>query len=456
MDESTTFNAIISIVTVLAFAVLGWCMLRRFEECRTLREGDEMDHETDVVEEFAEPNVMKDNNPNDGLNAIGQKMTCDGMYNSIGRSAPTCGLDLSKFGQMLTVQDMNAKGEINVQGRLHFGDPTMKKTPDMKANNSDPYYLQKVEHGKNRSTLDLTMNDDSDERFRIMGNACQEGPKGCQGPGVEKHFFQANGDAGHDGTLRVGKDIHAGGDVRTDKDIHASGVVHASGGVETDVFRFRKKNNSSNDKSSLEYNGNGGIDLYTDARFDIIESDNNRRAFRFDANNNRFCIGDTCIGENELGTSRLERRIAELESSLRQETENRKNRFDELNSKIQEGPQPPSSAGVVGMRGGNGEYAVGSDVPNGNLYYCRNGTTDATFRVVYKQGGLRSPPSDLTLRIRSGSYRRPRILAKFESKRSGSAILQVQDHERNERSFRDIDERTLDNDDQVAFPCPSF
>jgi len=211
-------------------------------------------------------------------------MNCKNMTDAIDRSAASCGLDLSKFGQTLTVQDLNAKADVNVGRRLHFGDETMSESPDMANNNSDAYYLQKTEHDRNKSTLDLTLNDDPDERFRILSKE------------DEKHYFRANGDAGHDGTLRVG------------------------GNVESDVFRFRKNNNQGGDKSSLEYNGNGGIDVYTDARFDIIESDKNRRVFRFDANNNRFCIGDTCVGENDISTVELKRKYEELDRKLSRNT----------------------------------------------------------------------------------------------------------------------------------------
>lgn len=118
-------------------------------------------------------------------------------------------------------------------------------------------------------------------------------------------------------------------------------------------------------------------------------------------------------------------------------------------------PRKPSKPNVVGMRGGNGTRS-GSDIPSGSVYYCARGSTDATFRVVMERDGMRSDPADRTLRIRSGVFAKPRVRVKFDNKKTGKVILQVKDHENNESSFRDIDEKELDEEQEVLFRCPGY
>jgi hypothetical protein len=72
------------------------------------------------------------------------------------------------------------------------------------ANNSDPYYLQKIVAGGDQSSLRLTLNDNADESFQIWGNSCGESG-GCGGAGALKHSFISNGDARHVGTTYTGK-----------------------------------------------------------------------------------------------------------------------------------------------------------------------------------------------------------------------------------------------------------
>lgn len=118
-------------------------------------------------------------------------------------------------------------------------------------------------------------------------------------------------------------------------------------------------------------------------------------------------------------------------------------------------PIKPSKPNVVGMRGGNGTKS-GSDLPGGSVYYCARGSTDATFRVVMERDGVRSDPADRTLRIRSSVFAKPRVRVKFDNKKTGKVILQVKDHENNESSFRDIDEKELDDQQEVLFSCPGY
>jgi len=82
-----------------------------------------------------------------------------------------------------------------VQNRLYFKEP---------GDNSDPYYLEKVNTKNNESHLRMTINDDADESFQIWGNSCGE-QGGCGGPGAMKHTFDAQGNAVHRGQLTVNK-----------------------------------------------------------------------------------------------------------------------------------------------------------------------------------------------------------------------------------------------------------
>jgi hypothetical protein len=89
---------------------------------------------------------------------------------------------------------------LNVQKKLFFGDKDMNTSPDGSwnpdKNNSDPYYLEKIRHGNNASSLRLTINDDNNEALEIWGGSCAAG--NCGGPGTMKHRFQADGTAEHD------------------------------------------------------------------------------------------------------------------------------------------------------------------------------------------------------------------------------------------------------------------
>eukprot|EP00798_Chlamydomonas_sp_ICE-L_P009001 gene9001-biopygen8885 len=83
---------------------------------------------------------------------------------------------------------------ITVKGKISFQTP--------KNNNTDNYTLRKVVHGVDKSSLRLTINDDSDEVFEIWGDSCANG--GCGGEGVVAHKFTADGNAWHKGGMTAG------------------------------------------------------------------------------------------------------------------------------------------------------------------------------------------------------------------------------------------------------------
>jgi hypothetical protein len=107
--------------------------------------------------------------------------------------------------------DANVGGALNLQGKLLFRNNVSTGVAPTAANNSDPYYLEKLLAGTDDSQLRLTINDNANESLQIWGDSCGAGS--CAGPGKMKHKFQANGDATHEGSLQVGKDARFGGDM---------------------------------------------------------------------------------------------------------------------------------------------------------------------------------------------------------------------------------------------------
>jgi len=124
--------------------------------------------------------------------------------------------------------NMSVMGGANVEGKLRF-----RHAGANGDDNSDPYYLEKVNTSGNNNSLRMTINDDSDESFQIWGNSCGEAG-GCGGPGAMQHYFGANGTAIHKGNIQTNGQINTmgrtnyppgwGGGVRT-YDIYASATV---------------------------------------------------------------------------------------------------------------------------------------------------------------------------------------------------------------------------------------
>ena len=106
----------------------------------------------------------------------------------------------------------NNIGDLTVGRRVFIGATSGNSTRPDSTNSSDPYWLEKVSTGHNRSSLRLTINDDADEVFEIWGNSCGAG--NCAGPGALQHRFQANGNAEHKGTLTVQGQTLTGADIQ--------------------------------------------------------------------------------------------------------------------------------------------------------------------------------------------------------------------------------------------------
>jgi hypothetical protein len=75
---------------------------------------------------------------------------------------------------------------------------------------SDPYFLQKVQKAGNENSLRLTINDDANESFQIWGNSCGAGD--CGGEGKMQHNFVADGNVEHKGKVKSAGFVSGGGD----------------------------------------------------------------------------------------------------------------------------------------------------------------------------------------------------------------------------------------------------
>ena len=130
-------------------------------------------------------------------------------------------------GNTNNIGDMNVGRNLNVQGRIHFTDPTYDKKPSG-ANSTDSYYLEKKVDANNVSSLRLTLSDDNDESLQIWGGSCAAGD--CAGQGTIKHRFTADGNAWTDGWVDSqnvkGRDHVMTGNwatwMRNNGDMHAS------------------------------------------------------------------------------------------------------------------------------------------------------------------------------------------------------------------------------------------
>jgi hypothetical protein len=100
--------------------------------------------------------------------------------------------------------------KLDVNGDARISGSTFTKEIHFIANdlgegvdNSDPYTLRKVHDAVNISHLDLNLNDDADESFRIYGNSCVGYNCGTYS-GNLYHLFDASGNVFHAGNVGIG------------------------------------------------------------------------------------------------------------------------------------------------------------------------------------------------------------------------------------------------------------
>lgn len=94
-----------------------------------------------------------------------------------------------------TVELGNPSTQVRVRGRMLLGDFAQ-------GDNTDPYYLEKVNRDFNNSFLKLNLADDADESLQIWANHCGSSG-GCGGNGAVQHTFRADGTAIHNGNLCI-------------------------------------------------------------------------------------------------------------------------------------------------------------------------------------------------------------------------------------------------------------
>lgn len=196
-------------------------------------------------------------------------------------------------GNTENIGDLNVGRHLNVQGKLFFRDPT-KANAGNSGNNTDPYYLEKVIHAGNNSSLRLTINDDADESFQVWGNSCGEAG-GCAGPGALKHHFQANGDVMHKGNMTVEKSTTSGplqvraiaGDNAQNAWLSArsgDNMVHVGGNTSI---------------QGIVSSGNKPFGIWDSTGERMLFSKGSTRV-NSDLYAQRLCIGSTCLDESEL------------------------------------------------------------------------------------------------------------------------------------------------------------
>jgi hypothetical protein len=98
--------------------------------------------------------------------------------------------------------DVNGNTRINgsiYTNEIHFIANDLGASVD----NSDPYTLRKIHDASNVSHLDLNLNDDGDESFRIYGNSCAGFGCGTYS-GNLYHSFDASGNVFHAGNVGIG------------------------------------------------------------------------------------------------------------------------------------------------------------------------------------------------------------------------------------------------------------
>ncbi|WP_316800450.1 tail fiber protein [Pedobacter frigidisoli] len=96
----------------------------------------------------------------------------------------------------------NPTTRLDVRGTISVPEIAFRNADG--GDDSDPYRLRKVQSSSNENWLELQLNDDANESFRIYGNSCQGG-YGC---GVYSgnlyHSFDASGNVYHAGMVGIG------------------------------------------------------------------------------------------------------------------------------------------------------------------------------------------------------------------------------------------------------------
>jgi hypothetical protein len=120
------------------------------------------------------------------IRSVGRNLAIITSGVGIGTASPRGKLDLTGTG------DIWVKTVRFVSNNVGWGE-----------DNSDPYLLEKVHDSPNVSHLDLQLNDDADEEFRIYGYSCNGYGCGVRS-GNLYHFFRSDGTTYHAGNVGIG------------------------------------------------------------------------------------------------------------------------------------------------------------------------------------------------------------------------------------------------------------
>jgi len=119
-------------------------------------------------------------------------------------------------GTNVGIGTTSPNGLLDVRGRINVTEIAFRNADG--GDDSDPYRLRKYQSSSNSNWLELQLNDDGDEGFRIYGYSCSG--YGCgEYSGNLYHFFRADGNAYHSGSLGIGTttptaQLHTTGSVR--------------------------------------------------------------------------------------------------------------------------------------------------------------------------------------------------------------------------------------------------
>lgn len=104
-------------------------------------------------------------------------------------------------------------------------------SPGITGDDSDPYRLRKVNTSSNNNWLELQLNDDSDESFRIYGNSCVGYSCGTYSSNLY-HLFDTSGKVYHAGNVGIGT-------------LSPSSLLHVKGSSSGQLSKFETTNSAN-------------------------------------------------------------------------------------------------------------------------------------------------------------------------------------------------------------------
>jgi cytoskeletal protein CcmA (bactofilin family) len=114
---------------------------------------------------------------------------------------------------------LDVNGDATVNGTVFTKEIHFYADGGWDKDNSDPYTLRKVHDAGDVSHLDLNLNDNADESFRIYGNSCAGYNCGTYS-GNLYHSFDASGNVYHAGNVSIGT-------TKPDQKLTVKGKIHA-------------------------------------------------------------------------------------------------------------------------------------------------------------------------------------------------------------------------------------